>query len=196
MTEILMATHNGEQFLREQIDSILAQTEDGWHLSVSDDGSTDGTVWILEDYASRMKEKITVLQSGKTFGSAKNHFLWLIGNCNAEWMMLCDQDDTWAPEKAAIFREAIDEAETAYGADTPMLIFCDQAVTNAAGNMISPSLMKYQKQYTDVFDYRRRNGTEQSPAGTCSGMRRFFRGNYARLVDGGGGGPVRADHLY
>ena len=154
MTEILMATHNGEQFLREQIDSILAQTEDGWHLSVSDDGSTDGTVRILEDYASRMQEKITFLQSGKTFGSAKNHFLWLIGNCNAEWMMLCDQDDTWAPEKAAVFRKTIDEAETAYGVETPMLIFCDQAVTNAAGNMISPSLMKYQKQYTNAFDYR------------------------------------------
>ena len=143
MTEILMATYNGEQFLREQIDSILAQTEDGWHLSVSDDGSTDGTIRILEEYVSRMPEKITLLQAGKAFGNAKDHFFWLIGKCEAEWMMLCDQDDRWAPEKVATFQKTMDEAEAAYGAETPMLIFCDQTVTDAAGNLIAPSLMTY-----------------------------------------------------
>ena len=154
MTEILMTTHNGEQYLREQIDSILVQTENGWHLSVSDDQSTDGTVRILEDYVSRWPEKMNFLQAGKPFRNAKDHFLWLVGNCGAEWMMLCDQDDTWAPEKVAVFHAAMDRAETDYGAETPLLIFCDQEVTDAAGTVIAPSLMKYQKQFTEAFDYR------------------------------------------
>ena len=39
--EILMATHNGERYLQEQLDSVLKQTEDGWHLSVSDDEKSE-----------------------------------------------------------------------------------------------------------------------------------------------------------
>ncbi len=154
MMEILMATYNGERFLREQLDSVLAQTEDGWHLSVSDDGSTDGTVRILEEYISRYPGRISLAGTGRRFGNAKDHFLWLIRNCGAEWMMLCDQDDTWAPEKTASFRAAADKAESSFGADTPLLVFCDQTPTDAELRPLAHSLMQYQKQYTKEFDYR------------------------------------------
>ena len=152
--EILMATHNGERYLQEQLDSVLKQTEDGWHLSVSDDGSTDGTLRILEEYAARYPEKIGILHSGSRFGNARDHFLWLIRNCEADWMMLCDQDDTWVPEKTAIFREAADRAETDFGAETPLLIFSDQTPTDGELRPLADSLMRYQKQYTKEFDYR------------------------------------------
>ena len=152
--EILMATWQGAQFLREQMDSVLAQTEDGWHLSVSDDGSTDGTGAILEEYASRYPDRISIAGTGRRFGNARDHFLWLIRNCGAEWMMLCDQDDTWAPDKVKEFRQAIDRAETDFGADTPLLVFCDQVPTDAELRPLADSLMRYQKQYTEAFDYR------------------------------------------
>ena len=152
--EILMATYNGAAFIREQIDSILAQTDDGWHLTVSDDGSDDGTKDILDGYAREYPEKIARIESGTRFGNARDHFFYLTGACEAEWMMLCDQDDTWAPDKTGKFRLAMDRAEEAYGAETPLLIFSDQAVTDGALNPMAPSLMRWQKQYTGEFDYR------------------------------------------
>ena len=152
--EILLASYNGAAYLPAQLDSILAQTDPDWHLTVSDDGSTDGTVRVLEEYAGRYPEKIRRGSPGKTFGNARDHFLELIRECDASWMMLCDQDDTWAPEKIAKFRAAADKAEADFGADTPLLVFCDQTPTDAELRPVADSLMRYQKQYVREFDYR------------------------------------------
>ena len=153
-TEILMTTCNGEKFLREQMDSILAQTAEGWHLSVSDDGSTDGTGKILEEYAEKYPDKISITGRGKRFGNAKDHFLWMIRECEAEWMMLCDQDDTWAPEKVSVLEAELDRAEADFGRETPLLLFCDQVPADEELRPLSDSLMRYQKQYTEEFDWR------------------------------------------
>ncbi len=152
--EILMATRNGEAFLQEQVDSILAQTDDGWHLTVSDDGSTDRTGELLDEYVHRFPKQITRIHSGRHFGNARDHFFYLIRACKAEWMMLCDQDDTWVPEKIVKFRKAAEEAGAQYGGKKPILIFCDQTPTDAALHPIAESLMDYQKQRRYVFDFR------------------------------------------
>lgn len=153
-TEILLAAHNGEAYLTAQLDSILAQTDTDWHLTISDDGSTDDTPRIIDEYAGRYPERIGRVSMGKTFGNARDHFLALIRNCGADWMMLSDQDDTWSLRKTEEFRAAADRAETDFGADTPLLIFCDQIPTDAKLRPTAPSLMRYQKQYTKKFDYR------------------------------------------
>ncbi len=152
--EILMATYNGAAFVREQLDSILAQTDGGWHLTVSDDGSADGTGEILREYAEKNPERIALHEAGRRFGNARDHFFHLTEQCEAEWMMLSDQDDTWAPEKTAKFRQAMDRAETDFGAETPLLVFCDQTPTDGQLRPLADSLMRYQKQYTGSFDYR------------------------------------------
>lgn len=56
--EILLAAYNGEHYLREQIESLLRQTWTHWHLTVSDDGSTDNTPAILDEYAARYPQRI------------------------------------------------------------------------------------------------------------------------------------------
>ena len=152
--EILMATYNGSFFLREQIDSILEQTDENWHLTISDDGSKDGTQAIIEDYTQRFPGKITHYHSGKRFGNAKDHFFHLMNRCGAEWMLFCDQDDTWYPNKVAKMRAAMKSAENQYGAETPLLVFSDQMPTDAQLRPLAPSLMRYQKQYFEHFDYR------------------------------------------
>ena len=58
---ILMATYNGEKYLREQIDSLFAQTCQDWHLYVHDDGSKDGTIAILREYAEKNPQNITLM---------------------------------------------------------------------------------------------------------------------------------------
>ena len=57
--EVLMAVYNGSAYIREQIDSILNQTYENWHLTISDDGSTDGTDLIADEYAVKYPEGVT-----------------------------------------------------------------------------------------------------------------------------------------
>lgn len=149
-----MATYNGAAFLAAQLDSILAQDTDRWHLTVSDDGSTDATPEILEDYARRFPEKITRVFSGRRFGNARDHFFWLMAQCEAEYMHFADQDDVWHPEKVRVMQEALEQAEAQYGAQTPLLVFTDQAVVDEDLNPLAPSLMKMQQQEPQNTDYR------------------------------------------
>ena len=151
--EILMATHNGANFLREQIDSILNQSDENWHLTISDDGSQDDTATIIDEYVHQYPEKITRLFSGRRFGNARDHFFHLMGQCKADWMLFCDQDDTWFPNKIAKMRAAMIAAEEG-GPQTPILVFSDQVPTDAQLRPLAPSLMRYQKQYFEHFDYR------------------------------------------
>ena len=53
--EILMATYNGEKYIREQIDSIISQTYSNWTLLIRDDGSKDDTVKIIKEYEKKDK---------------------------------------------------------------------------------------------------------------------------------------------
>ena len=152
--EILLATCNGALFLREQLDSILSQTDENWHLTISDDGSEDGTKEIIRKYTDLYPNKIQQQVSGRHFGNARDHFFYLADTCDARWMMFCDQDDTWAPEKVERFRAASPVAETHDGTEMPLLIFCDQTPTDQKLKPLAASLMRYQKQYFKEFDYR------------------------------------------
>ena len=152
--EILMATYNGERYVRAQLDSILAQTDDHWHLTVSDDGSKDATPDILDEYVARYPDKIARYRSGQRFGGACGHFLHLMTQCSAPYMLFCDQDDVWYPEKVGVMLEALRHAENAGGQDTPILVFSDLTPSDEQLQPIAESMMAYQNQRTDHLDYR------------------------------------------
>lgn len=152
--EILMATYDGAPYIREQIDSILAQTDENWRLTLSDDGSTDGTDAIIDEYAARYPDRVRRVHSGRRFGGAMPHFMWLTENCDAAYIAYCDDDDTWKPDKLEKLRAAMLGAQARLGGETPILVFADQTVTRADGGVIAPSLMRYQKQYFGEFDWR------------------------------------------
>ena len=152
--EILLAAYNGERFLRQQLDSLLAQTWVAWHLTVSDDGSTDATPAILDEYAARYPDRIRRVKHEGRFGNARDHFFWLMKECRATHMMFCDQDDVWHPDKVEKTMRALLEAEDEMGGDTPVLVFTDLTPVDEKLRPIASSLMKLQKQYTDVIDYR------------------------------------------
>ena len=145
-----MATYNGERYLRAQLDSILAQRDGRWHLTVSDDGSTDGTTDILDEYAARYPDRITRYRSGRRFGGAKAHFLHLMSRCDAPFMLFCDQDDVWLPDKVGKMLSALE----AIGGETPGLVFSDLTPVNEALEPVAASLMAYQDQRPDALDYR------------------------------------------
>jgi len=100
---VLMAVYNGAAYLREQLDSLAAQTHADWQLIVSDDGSLDGSARILADFAEAHPR--SVLRQGPGQGGTAN-FMSLIGAMDTitprgTWMAFSDQDDVWLPERLA-----------------------------------------------------------------------------------------------
>lgn len=97
---ILVCTYNGERFLREQMDSFINQTHKNWSIHVSDDGSTDATLEILDDYKKQLGEEKVLISQGPRQGFAKN-FLSLIKNREivADYFAFSDQDDIWLEDK-------------------------------------------------------------------------------------------------
>lgn len=94
---ILMATYNGEKYLRDQIDSILQQETDiPFDLIVRDDGSTDATLDILESY--REKGALSYYTEGN-LGAAKGFIQLLRDNLDYDFYAYADQDDVWQPGK-------------------------------------------------------------------------------------------------
>ena len=99
MNAILMTTYNGQTYLREQLDSLFSQTCQDWELYVSDDGSTDQTVAILEEYA-HSHPNMHVEVNTKNLGPARN-FMRMVEKVDADAYMFCDQDDVWLKDKVA-----------------------------------------------------------------------------------------------
>jgi len=101
---ILLATYNGERFLAEQLESIALQTYNNWTLTVSDDGSIDNTLDIVQRFASKVHQPVTVLQ-GPQRGSSTANFCNLISHTtfgdDLDLYAFCDQDDVWHEDKLA-----------------------------------------------------------------------------------------------
>lgn len=114
---IFLATYNGEDFLEKQLESLIAQTHTNWELWVSDDGSTDTTLALLNEYQQRLgADKVHIL-SGPRKGFAAN-FLSLIGTTQAtgDYYAYCDQDDEWEPtklEKGLQWLDSLDKSKAA-----------------------------------------------------------------------------------
>ena len=93
---VLLSSYNGEQFIKEQIDSVLNQKECKVSLLVRDDGSTDNTIKILENYVNKGNLNY---YCGKNLKPAKS-FLDLVKHSpECEFYAFCDQDDVWEEDK-------------------------------------------------------------------------------------------------
>jgi glycosyltransferase involved in cell wall biosynthesis len=146
-----MATYNGEQFLRQQLESILAQSNQDWQLLIRDDGSNDDTVHIIKDYAGRLPGKIRlVTDNGSRLGASLN-FGKLLGYADTEYIMFSDQDDVWLPSKIELTLNAMKAAERIYP-DKPILIHTDLRVMDSQLNTIANSLWNYQKLFPEAGD--------------------------------------------
>lgn len=97
--KILLATYNGENYIKEQIDSILNQEGVEVSISVADDGSKDNTLSIVKE----LYPNIPIVINTPGTGSAANNFLKMVSNLNFEedfdYVSFADQDDIWLPKK-------------------------------------------------------------------------------------------------
>lgn len=116
---VLMATYNGEQYIEEQIDSILNQTGVNVFLLIADDCSTDGTVHILDDY-KKNNSNIDYYINASNLGYKLNFFT-LVHNAPTgyDYYALADQDDVWLADKLISAVNFIDGHVN--GGDDPIL---------------------------------------------------------------------------
>lgn len=144
MIDILLAVYNGERYLAEQLDSILAQTVADWRLLAQDDGSTDQSFAILQSYAARYPGKILARQNRPGSGSAQNNFYSLLRQSSAPYVMACDQDDVWLPDKIERTLACMQRLEREHGPETPLLVHTDLTVVDENLQPVHPSLMRLQ----------------------------------------------------
>ena len=104
-SSVVMATYNGRKYVADQIESILENLNENDELIISDDGSNDGTDFILEKYALE-DARIKVLNGPKK-GVIKN-FEYGLYNANNDIIYLSDQDDIWAPDKIKTINSIFD----------------------------------------------------------------------------------------
>lgn len=93
---VLLSTYNGNEYLKEQLESVLAQSYKDIEIFIRDDGTKDETCDILREYESRWNVHI---EYGENIGFIES-FLWLVRNCKkADYYAFCDQDDIWKKYK-------------------------------------------------------------------------------------------------
>lgn len=151
MIHILMSTYNGEQYLPEQLESIIAQTYTDWHLYVRDDGSSDNTRRIVERYAESDKRITLLPDDGKNMRAMKS-FIYLLSNYgDADYVAFADQDDVWLPEKleACLNTMRLTEKQSD---NLPVIVHCDLEVVDNKLKTLSPSFWRYVNINPELLD--------------------------------------------
>lgn len=138
--EILLATYNGERYLSSQLASLLAQDWDDFSITVSDDGSTDATWTILEQFAAK-SQKIRLLRNAARNGIIGN-FTFLMEQSTAEYVAFCDQDDLWDSNKLSILMEQMKKLEAAHEKAIPILLYSDMRLIDVEDRILTTSLWK------------------------------------------------------
>lgn len=134
---VAMCVYNGARFLREQLESIAAQTERPHRVVVVDDGSTDGSWEILQQWADEAPFAVAVHRNQAKLG--------VVGNFEKATRLLLDdvdvvffsdQDDAWHPDKLATFVDA-------FAADPSLgLVHCDADLVDGAGRPMGQTLLQ------------------------------------------------------
>ena len=109
MRSVVLASYQGERFIKEQLDSVLPQLAQDDEVVVSDDFSTDCTVDVI---ARRGDARIRVLANDTHVGYIAN-FQRAIAGCRGDTVFFCDQDDIWLPNKVEMLDAALRTAECA-----------------------------------------------------------------------------------
>ncbi len=119
-----MATYNGATHLGEQLESLVDQTRQPDELVVSDDGSTDGTLQILEEFRARAPFDVIVRENATNLGYTGN-FDRALERVTGDLVFLSDQDDVWLPEKIEVMGAAAERTDA-------MVLMNDALITDAS----------------------------------------------------------------
>ena len=151
---ILLAVYNGEKYLAEQIDSLLAQTSKQWTLYIRNDGSADATPQIIQRYCRQHPGRIVAVEDGDGNLGCRGNFFRLLEVVESDYYMFCDGDDVWLPDKVGASFEEIRRRERQYPG-IPILVHADRKVCDERLNVRVPSDWRSVGRNPDLFSTRR-----------------------------------------
>lgn len=143
---ILMSTYNGEQFIAEQIESVQHQTYTDWNLFIRDDGSSDTTPEIIQEFVAKDSRIHFINAENRLNLGVIQNFYTLLQHEVADLYFFADQDDVWLPEKMSFMLE---EAQK-YPADKPLMIYTDLKVVDQDLNVLSESMIRSQSHHANT----------------------------------------------
>lgn len=129
LVSVALCVYNGERYLREQLDSILAQEGVRLEIVAVDDCSSDGSLALLREYAAR-DPRIRVVANEANLGHLCS-FDKCMALCSAPLIAPADQDDVWEPSKLRRLHAALGDADLAY---------CDSAYIDGEGRPLGRSI--------------------------------------------------------
>ena len=147
---VIVCTYNGEKYISEQLDSLLAQTYKKMRIVIYDDLSTDATWEVLSRYAMRY-ESVSIVRNDRRLGVVAN-FERAIAKTDTPYIALCDQDDIWFPDKLERSVKMLEPYD-----DIPAYIHTDLCVVDENANVVHPSFFRWkgyvfpEKKSTDIL---------------------------------------------
>lgn len=149
---IMMASYNGQDYIAQQIESIIGQSYSDWELYIRDDGSKDDTVRIIK-YFVNLDSRIHLIEKENDIGGACLNFYELLrfGKSNSKkykYYFLSDQDDMWDSEK--LFKEV-----QLLKSNKPLLVYTDLTLMEEDGSLTNKRMSDvhdiYLKNQNDIF---------------------------------------------
>lgn len=152
---VALSTYNGSEYLEELLHSLLRQDYQNFRVMIRDDGSSDSTPAMIDDFCRKYPEKFfRLLDITGNVGVTTSFFSILGCVDDGDYLMFCDQDDVWFDDKISTFMARIREIEV--GGTLPALVFGDMVVTDQELNVLASSFWAYQRiDTTTASDWRR-----------------------------------------
>ena len=133
---VVMTTYNGARYLHTQLQSIVNQLRLPDELIVCDDASSDATTEITRSFTASLPFVVRLYANQARRGAVKN-YEQALGHCNADVIVLCDQDDFWRSDKLA-------RIEKTFSASPNVgLLFSDAELIDEQGTSLNQRLWQY-----------------------------------------------------
>ena len=120
---VLLASYNGEKYLRDQLDSLINQTYKNIDVYIRDDNSTDKTMDIINEYCGKSINGINFIKvdsCGRNLGYPDCFWEILKNVPRAKYYCFCDQDDYWLPEKIESSVKCLEKVDSTI----PAMTYC------------------------------------------------------------------------
>lgn len=144
---ILLASYNGSEFITEQLDSIFSQSHQNIKVTVRDDGSTDNTVELINNYKNNNDVDIALIENSSNKKGHSSNFAALSEialKSECDYFCFSDQDDVWHSNKLSLLVSEMQGLEKSHANSTPILLHSDLVVVDAKLKAIAPSFVKFQ----------------------------------------------------
>jgi glycosyltransferase involved in cell wall biosynthesis len=139
---IALCTYNGDPYLSELLESLAGQDFRPYELVVCDDGSTDSTLSILNEFEHVAPFPLRIFSNTENLGVIKN-FEKALSLCTGDYIAPCDQDDIWQPEKLERLADCLHACGSG-DCDGPVLVHSSLELVDSKLESTGKSYMKHQ----------------------------------------------------